>query len=121
MHSPGLQNKKYLSSLDIQCNCTDPSVVPDLAEVIGTINTLEILFMGALSLSANAKHINSLGLYLEKLYADVCELDVKDCQMIEILNYEFQRHKISGYIKVNHKLDYPLFSNADVVFINSYY
>ena len=74
-------------------------------------------------LSVNAKYINSLGPYLEKLHTDVCALDVtsiKECQMIESFNYEFQRHKISGYIKANHKLDYPLFSNADVVFINSY-
>ena len=39
------KTRKYFTSLDMHCNCIDPSVVPDLAQVVGTINTLEILFM----------------------------------------------------------------------------
>ncbi|XP_065914696.1 protein NLRC5-like isoform X2 [Dysidea avara] len=115
---------KYLIALDIQWNSVNPSAVTELAQVTGTINTLEVLFMGGLTLNSAEKYFDNLVLYLEKSYSHLHLLDVtsvKKCQKIESLNYELQRHKISSYIKVNHETDYSLFNCTDAfVFIELY-
>ena len=114
------KKRKYLIALDIQWNCVDPSAVTELAQVTGTINTLEVLFMGGLTLNSNEKYIDNLILHLEHFCSCFNALDVisvAKCQMVEILNYELQRHKTSSYMKINYDTDYPLFNYADSIVI----
>jgi len=115
------KKNKYFIALDIHWNSVHPSAITELAQVTGTINTLEVLFMGGLSLKSNEKYINNLVLHLEKLCSDFHLINVTSaakCQMMEVLNYELQRHRISSYIKTNYRIDYPSFSCADAIVIS---
>ena len=115
------KKQKYLTALAIQCNSVVPSALTELAQVINTINTLEVLFMGSLTLNSNVKYINNVGLYLEKSYSHFHTLGVTSvakCQKIESLNYELQRHKISGFVKVYQDIDYLSLNCADSVVVN---
>jgi len=115
-----MQKNEYFIALDIQWNSVDPSVITELVQVTGNINTLEVLFIGGLALNAKEKYINNLVLHLEKLCSHFC-VNVTSAtryQMIDIFNYEFQRHKISSYMKVNYGNDYPSFSCADAIIVS---
>ena len=108
---------KNLIAFDLQWNRVVPSAIADLAQVIGTINSLEVLLMGGSTLSANDIHINSLELHLEKLYPNCNIISVAKYGIIEILNYELQRHNVFTKIKINYDLDYLLFNYADAIVV----
>ena len=112
---------KYFSALDIQSNCVDPSASTELAQVTGTINTLDVLLMGGLTMNSNEKYIDNFVLHLEKIYCDFNTLNITSVvkyQIQEILHYELQRHKISSNIKGNYDSNYSSFNYTDVVVVS---
>jgi len=109
---------KYLIAFNVQWNSVDPSAIPNLMLVIGTINILEVLLMGGLALTSNEKSIDNLCLHLEKLYSASNMTSVAKCHMVEVLNYELQQHKISSNIKANCDSDYTLFNYTDAVVVS---
>ena len=63
------RSAKYLITLNVEWNSVDPSTITNLVQTIGTINTLEALFVGGLTVTIDEKYIYlyNLLLYLEKL------------------------------------------------------
>jgi len=113
------KQRKYFTVLNIQWNSV-PSKISEIAQVTGTIQTLEVLFMGGLSLSFDEKYVNELVLHLENLYSNFNALNVTSnakYEIIEILNYVLHRHNIQSIIKHNYDIDYPSFNHADVVVV----
>ena len=116
------KKRKYFTALNIQWNSvlTNPSKISEIAQVTGTIQTLEVLFMGGLSLSFDEK-CNELVSHSENIiYSNFNALNITSnakYEIIEILNYVLQRHNIQSTIKHNYDIDYPSFNQADVVVV----
>jgi len=109
---------KHLAAFDLQWNSVAPSAIADLAQVTGTITSLEVLLIGGSTLSFIDKHINNLALHLEKVYPNFSTLNINTlakCKVIEILNYELQRSNIFTSIKINYDLNHLLFNYTDAV------
>ena len=118
------RSAKNLIALNVQWNFVDPSTITNLVQATGTINTLEALFVGGLTVNIDEKYLYNLLLYLEKLCSHPNMLDitsVAECRVVEILNCELQRHKISSSIKANYDVDYLLFSYTDAVVVGELY
>ena len=107
------KSNKYLTLLDLQCNCVDPSAMVDLASVTGDIDTLEALFLGGLSLSTEEQFKSN---YLMNLKQVCSQFNVKSHQehrIIEILNMEARRSSTIHNVKLNYDINYLPLTHTD--------
>ena len=103
------KSTKHLITLDLQCNCVDPSKMTDLTSVIRDINTLEALLLGGLSMSTVDQMFDKFLCHLEILNLHGTKVDLEsfeEYRHFEMLNMEIQNSSIAHTAKLNYQLSH---------------